>query len=282
MTLQIRYHPDFKSSDTLLFAGSRGDIERLLSFFQKWNGEELDLLERLQAQEKLYLHSATELCLRRDKDRNDFIWKRDKGVWIVSKAYQDQIVGLLEGLLAGDNPGHQYLHYFNFTGPVQIMVSKDEYPLPANDVDQSAKETDLTNEKSPDDATADHKGIYWLMLALALAVALILHFAFHLAWGWSTLSAFVGWPLIGTLITFDDDLPGGWSNPDGKRRPDWFTAPFWAQICAGLSISSFASILDIGLRNEVGVGFGLVGLCAGFVAFLLLRWARTDSRAATP
>ena len=28
-------------------------------------------------------------------------------------------------------------------------------------------------------------------------------------------ACFSTWPIIGMIVTIDDDLPGGWSNPDG-------------------------------------------------------------------
>jgi hypothetical protein len=40
---------------------------------------------------------------------------------------------------------------------------------------------------------------------------------------WFAVSALVlsGWAAIGHLVTFDDDMPGGWSNPE-RSRPCWF------------------------------------------------------------
>ena len=60
--LQIRYHPNFKGEDTLLFAGSRDDIDLLRSFFFGWNGDELDLIAYLQTRGKVYLFSVSTLC----------------------------------------------------------------------------------------------------------------------------------------------------------------------------------------------------------------------------
>lgn len=48
---------------------------------------------------------------------------------------------------------------------------------------------------------------------------------------WITLAVLlIGWPLGSTLITIDDDLPGGWSNPDGKFVPEWRTLWWWADL----------------------------------------------------
>jgi len=126
--LQIRYHPAFKSADTLLFAGSQDDIARLRHFFLNWKGEEIDLIEILQAQEKLYVFSVTELHLGSAAKGSIFKWRDDKGTWLISKEYLEQMIGLLDGLLESSKPGHQY---FDVSGsPVQIMIAKDEYPLP--------------------------------------------------------------------------------------------------------------------------------------------------------
>jgi hypothetical protein len=128
--LQIRYHPNFKGQETLLFAGSWGDIDLLRSFFLGWNGEEPDLIEYLQARGKVDLFSVSTLCLRRDTKQDSFVWNRDKGTWLISEAYQKQIVDLLEGLMFAQMKGHQYLE--PGSARVQVMVSKDEdYPLPS-------------------------------------------------------------------------------------------------------------------------------------------------------
>jgi hypothetical protein len=128
--LQIRYHPKFKvSKDTLLLAGNRDDIDRLRLFFLNWNGEDIDLIKYLQTQEDIYLSSVTELHLKRAIKESDFIWKNGRGIWTISKSYQEDIIGRFDGLLEANDSGHQYLDY-DRPAPVQIMVSKDEYPLP--------------------------------------------------------------------------------------------------------------------------------------------------------
>jgi hypothetical protein len=127
--LQIRYHPNFKSQDTLLFAGSRDGIGLLRSIFHEWNGEDLDLIKSLHARGNIYLFSIVTLCLRRDMNRDSFVWSQGKGTWLISPAYQEQIIGLLDGLLEANTQGHQYLDKGN--SAVQIMVSMNEhYPLP--------------------------------------------------------------------------------------------------------------------------------------------------------
>lgn len=46
----------------------------------------------------------------------------------------------------------------------------------------------------------------------------------------SLLVLLIAWPVVGTLITVDDDLPGGWSNPDGTVVPEWKTLWWWADL----------------------------------------------------
>src|SRR5882757_8248209 len=67
-------------------------------------------------------------------------------------------------------------------------------------------------------------------VAFSLMLTAVLCGVFHFPIGPTALAIFVGWPLIGTLITVDDDLPGGWSNPDGTVPPPWKHARFWADI----------------------------------------------------
>ena len=127
--LQIAYHPNFKGQDTLLFAGLREDIEFFRSLFVGWNGNELDLIEYLQKRGEVQLFSVSTICLRRDAKRDSFVWNRDGGIWLISEAFQEQITGLLDGLLRAQTNGHQYLEPAGTH--VQIMVSMNEgYQLP--------------------------------------------------------------------------------------------------------------------------------------------------------
>ena len=121
--------------------------------------------------------------------------------------------------------------------------------------------------------TKSHSNVRaWLLYpTMASTVTLILHFACGLAWGLSAFAAFVGWPLLGTLITADDDLPGGWSNPDGTERPPWRTATCWGQLSTGCAVSAFISGLDAGVRTGAGLKFATGGIVAGIIAVTLLR-----------
>ena len=56
-------------------------------------------------------------------------------------------------------------------------------------------------------------------LALFVASATAFHFGAELLGkGIAVPLAFLsGWAFLGHLITIDDELPGGWSNPEGSR-----------------------------------------------------------------
>jgi hypothetical protein len=112
----------------------------------------------------------------------------------------------------------------------------------------------------------------WLLYpGIASTATLILHFAVGLDWGLSSFAAFLGWPLIGTLITADDDLPGGWSNPDGTVKPPWRTSAFWGKLAAGFGVAAFVAAFDFGILTNGGVGFVCLGFMAATVSFGLFR-----------
>lgn len=112
----------------------------------------------------------------------------------------------------------------------------------------------------------------WLIYpGLALIGVVVLHFAVGVRWGISAFAILVGWPLIGTLVTLDDDLRGGWSNPDGAERLEWLMPQYWGRLSAGVAISSVITATNPNLRTSEGIGFAVAGLAAGFLAFVLLR-----------
>jgi hypothetical protein len=78
----------------------------------------------------------------------------------------------------------------------------------------------------------------WMTYPLLATVAMLaVHYAGGLSWGFSALISFVGWPLVGTLVTADDDLPGAWSNPDGTIPPPWREGLVGANFDWGLGVS---------------------------------------------
>jgi hypothetical protein len=80
----------------------------------------------------------------------------------------------------------------------------------------------------------------WISCSVLLAIAI--HFAAHLPLGWTMFAVVFGWPLVGTLVTLDDDLAGGWSNPDGAVPPPWRQSPFWGEVIlrGAIALSGFA------------------------------------------
>ena len=63
-------------------------------------------------------------------------------------------------------------------------------------------------------------------------------------------------------ITADDDLPGGFSNPDGTVRPHWLGPLFWGQISLGLGIALAAGAVTASTAN----GMLALGSVTSFVA----------------
>jgi hypothetical protein len=109
----------------------------------------------------------------------------------------------------------------------------------------------------------------WLLLGILLAVGV--HLYYHVPLGWSMLAFLVGWPILGTIITADDDLPGGWSNPDGTRPPDWHYREFWGWLVlrTGVSFLGFAS--DVGISSAQGILFVALALIGSLVGATVIR-----------
>jgi hypothetical protein len=71
---------------------------------------------------------------------------------------------------------------------------------------------------------------YLTIICAMLGVAVLARVFFDLP-AWVVLAALViGWPLVGTIITIDDDMPGGFSNPDGKAVPEWRMLWWWSDL----------------------------------------------------
>ena len=89
----------------------------------------------------------------------------------------------------------------------------------------------------------------------------------------------VAWPLIGTLITIDDDLPGGWSNPDGKSVPEWRTLWWWADLLLVRgALVMFAFVAEqafIGKFHMVPLVMAVAMISIGLATFL--RGVRRES-----
>ena len=85
---------------------------------------------------------------------------------------------------------------------------------------------------------------WFLYPLLATAVTALLCALTSIPLAWAAFIAFLGWPIIGTFVTADDDLPGGWANPDGLAVPQWETAEFRGQLLGGAAIVALAFALQ--------------------------------------
>jgi len=108
--------------------------------------------------------------------------------------------------------------------------------------------------------------------ALGLA-AIVLHYLADVSLGLLWLGLFVGWPLLGALITLDDDLPGGWGSPDGAASPPWRDPVFGAQLAFGVAAAALGFAHDLRWRSVTslilvaialgGIALGRIGLRKG-------------------
>jgi hypothetical protein len=65
---------------------------------------------------------------------------------------------------------------------------------------------------------------YTKTIALVVMVATLTAVVFSALWGVPYIFTFIGfaaWVLVGHVVTIDDDLPGGGSNPDGTQPLPW-------------------------------------------------------------
>ena len=113
----------------------------------------------------------------------------------------------------------------------------------------------------------------WL-IAIAFSGSIAVHLVLNVPLGIAFAIFFVAWPLVGTLVTIDDDLPGGFSNPDGSVRPEWLQSPFWGRIMAGASISIVGCAVDFGWSSGTALRFWFLAVGSGFLAIALMtrKW----------
>jgi hypothetical protein len=60
-------------------------------------------------------------------------------------------------------------------------------------------------------------------------------------------------PVVGILTTIDDDLPGGFSNPDGKTRGPWRRWESWADLGIRAALSGIGFAIDAGWRTSAAI-----------------------------
>ncbi|MGO8974328.1 MAG: hypothetical protein ACLQJ0_25310 [Steroidobacteraceae bacterium] len=107
---------------------------------------------------------------------------------------------------------------------------------------------------------------YFIFIGILAIVVVSVSLGANWPMGYVALALFIGWPLIGTLITIDDDFPGGWSNPDGTATPEWKTLAWNLEIllCRGsLVMAAFA----FQLRDDRPLASGLLIASVAMGAF---------------
>ena len=88
-------------------------------------------------------------------------------------------------------------------------------------------------------------------------------------------------PLIGFLITVDDDMPGGWSNSDGKVRAPWLYWENWAEVASRGAISGIGFAIDAGWHWAEALPFWIAGAAGlGITAAIHRRVDRRPASAA--
>jgi hypothetical protein len=109
---------------------------------------------------------------------------------------------------------------------------------------------------------------YFTILAVMTVIAVVARIFFDIP-SWITLAVLlIGWPLGGILITIDDDMPGGWSNPDGKSVPEWKMLWWWADI---FLVRGSLVVLAVVVENAVAGHFSWKSLVAA-VLMAALGW----------
>jgi hypothetical protein len=74
---------------------------------------------------------------------------------------------------------------------------------------------------------------YSIMLLLIVSTAIALSYVRGIPYIY-TLIGFSVWALLGHLVTIDDDMKGGWSNPDGSEPFPWLELLVKVAIFVGL------------------------------------------------
>jgi len=119
----------------------------------------------------------------------------------------------------------------------------------------------------------------WLLYPLlATAATGLLCALTSIPLAWAAFITFLGWPILGTLVTADDDLPGGWANPDGLAVPSWETAAFRGQLFGGAAIVALAFAFQ---ERSSSAWFWILlclslafAVCSGYLVFRALRGVR--------
>jgi hypothetical protein len=71
------------------------------------------------------------------------------------------------------------------------------------------------------------------MFAMVCSTAVLLSLIWEVPYLY-TMIGFAVWAFVGHLITIDDDVTGGWSNPDGSTPFPWAELAIKAAVLLGL------------------------------------------------
>lgn len=82
------------------------------------------------------------------------------------------------------------------------------------------------------------------MKFLVVLIAFIIGAALALSALWDvpyiyTLIGFAAWAFIGHVVTADDDVEGGWSNPDGSQPFPWLELAVKAAVLVALIVVAY-------------------------------------------
>lgn len=74
---------------------------------------------------------------------------------------------------------------------------------------------------------------YGIFLAMVYSTAILLSLIWNVPYLY-TVIGFAAWAFVGHVVTVEDDLRGGWSNPDGSIRFPWTELTIKAAVLLGL------------------------------------------------
>ena len=98
---------------------------------------------------------------------------------------------------------------------------------------------------APDGGTWPWKWFVTLLFIVA-AVAIVLSAIWHVPYIY-TVIGFSAWAFFGHLVTADDDLPGGWSNPFGELPFPWVELALKGVVLLGLCVAAcFPAVRSLG------------------------------------
>lgn len=125
--MQIKYYVAFyESRSALIFHGNKDQIGELRDLFLNWNKIDTEILTELSYKIRIVNNNIEAINLHyTDKyGYNHVEYDHSSINWTLDQHEVTQIVGLLDGLMQSDDPGHQYLN--DATGPIDVIASMNE------------------------------------------------------------------------------------------------------------------------------------------------------------